>query len=228
MKIAWIIPILLIFTACGDTPKSPESEVQEVDAAVNEEILEVEEAKEIAQEAETVGMPPEHEVVAIPDFSNYISANEEVITQQMGLLDGDEHQDWLVAVRSLEEDTVDTMNGAAPRRLLILINDGNNRYTLKAESQGAILCKDCGGMMGDPFTGLAIKNRYFSTEHYGGSSWRWSRIITFKYNAEENDWFVHKDGGTSFHASDPEETYEENVQGVDELGIVRFSEYSYQ
>lgn len=233
--------IALLLLSCGDT-KAPATEAE---TEANQELspekqaqAELEHEDELydtgtqmdgtSEADETVGMPEENEVVPIPDFSNYISEHEEVMDQQVGLLDADNHSDWLVAVRTLAEDSVDTLEEPMPRRLLIMINNGDNTYTLKSESQGAILCKDCGGMFGDPFDALVIKNRYFSVEHYGGSSWRWRRIITFKYNAEEQDWFLHKDGNIAYHSSDPENTYEEEVRGTDELGVVRFSQYNYE
>lgn len=44
----------------------------------------------------------------------------------------------------------------------------------------------------NPYSGLTIKNGYFSVEHYAGSAWRWTRIPTFKYSKAENDWFYIK------------------------------------
>ena len=59
-------------------------------------------------------------------------------------------------------------------------------------------------MMGDSFSQVVIKNGYFTVEHYGGSSWRWTRFVTFRYSATDSDWYLHRDGCDSFHAGNPE------------------------
>lgn len=78
--------------------------------------------------------------------------------------------------------------------------------------------------MGDPFTGVTIKNGYFSVEHYGGSGWRWTRIVTFKYAPAEKNWFLFKDGGDSFHALDPEKV-KTKISTVKNFGKVPFERF---
>jgi hypothetical protein len=41
-------------------------------------------------------------------------------------------------------------------------------------------------------------------EHYGGSAQRWTRFITFRYDAATRTWLLHRDGSERFHALDPE------------------------
>jgi hypothetical protein len=71
---------------------------------------------------------------------------------------------------------------------------------------------------------IVIKNGYFSVEHYGGSAWRWTRIITYKYSKEENNWFLYKDGGESFNAGDPEKV-EKTVRTTKDFGKVLFKDF---
>jgi hypothetical protein len=87
-----------------------------------------------------------------------------------------------------------------------------------------VLCYNCGGVFGDPYEGLAIKNGYFSVEHYGGSSWRWTRIITFKYHDAKKAWYLHRDAGISYHTSDPD-TETESVYNQADYGKLNFEEY---
>ena len=78
--------------------------------------------------------------------------------------------------------------------------------------------------MGDPFMGIKIKNGYFSVEHYGGSSWRWTRIITYKYSKQDKEWFLHKDGSESFHASEPQKV-ETKIKTTKDFGQIKFEEF---
>jgi hypothetical protein len=79
-------------------------------------------------------------------------------------------------------------------------------------------------MMGDPFQEVVIKKGFFSIEHYGGSGWRWTRTITFKYTADDNNWYLFKDGGDSFHASDPEKVTTK-IRTTKDFGKVRFDKF---
>ena len=76
----------------------------------------------------------------------------------------------------------------------------------------------------DPKQGVTIKNGYFSVEHYGGSGWRWTRIVTFKYSPADKNWFLHKDGGERFNAISKEEV-KTTVKTVKNFGKVPFQKF---
>ena len=69
-----------------------------------------------------------------------------------------------------------------PRPLLILVRDANGALKLAKRSAKAVFCRNCGGMMGDPFQGVTIEKGRFTIEHYGGSAWRWSSNFTFGWS----------------------------------------------
>ena len=79
--------------------------------------------------------------------------------------------------------------------------------------------------MGDPYTGMTLKKNYFSVEHEGGSSDKWSRIITFKYNLDDGSYYLHKDAGELWNEYSKKkkklETYSK-----DQWGYVGFENYS--
>jgi hypothetical protein len=130
----------------------------------------------------------------------------------------------LVLKKNGEDSTSDVVDHPEKRPLLLLIREPGKTFKLAARSNNAVLCVDCGGMMGDPFQGITIKKGYFSVEHYGGSAWRWSRVITFKYSKEENNWLLHKDGHLSYHNSDPDKT-EEKIYTTKDFGKVQFADF---
>lgn len=107
---------------------------------------------------------------------------------------------------------------------MILIQNKSNQLELKSKNENVVYCVDCGGMMGDPYVTMVYKDGYFSIEHYGGSTWRWTRIITFKYNKTKDDWFLHKDSSESFHV-DGTEKVQTNIKTTKDFGVVRFNEF---
>jgi hypothetical protein len=113
-----------------------------------------------------------------------------------------------------------------PRPVILLTRSKGGELKLAARNDNLVLCSGCGGVMGDPFTGISIKNGYFSLEHYGGSGWRWTRIITFKYAEQDKNWYLHKDGGDNYHASDPDKV-ETKVLTKKDFGTVKFEDYNY-
>ncbi len=141
-------------------------------------------------------------------FSQKISLNEfipdgySVLDTSRGDLNKDGFDDLVLILKNNSEaDYTDTL-----RPLLILQGQKNGRFKLVERNDNIVLCLGCGGVFGDPYTGITIKNNYFSIEHYGGSSWRWTRIITFKYNLTSKEYILYKDAGESYHTSDPDKT----------------------
>ena len=77
-----------------------------------------------------------------------------------------------------------TDSNATPRLLIILFGK-NSGFVQVAKSEKAILCKDCGGIFGDPFAGIEINKNVLSINHYGGSNWRWGYTHKFRYQGNE-------------------------------------------
>ncbi len=73
------------------------------------------------------------------------------------------------------------------RFLVILFRDGDH-YVLKDTNSRCIWCKNCGGVFGDPFSGLTIKRQVLTISHYGGSNWRWAFDRKFRY--QNNDFYL--------------------------------------
>ena len=71
---------------------------------------------------------------------------------------------------------------------------------------------------------MVIKNGYFSVEHYGGSNWRWTDIATFKYDKKQNEWFLSRLGGDSFHTTNPEKITS-TIKTSKQFGVVEFEKF---
>ncbi|OKS87455.1 hypothetical protein RG47T_2916 [Mucilaginibacter polytrichastri] len=168
---------------------------------------------------------PKIEVSVPVNMKQFILKGYNVLDLTKGDLNKDAYPDAvMVLYKKGEEKTSDVIDHPEKRPLLVLIGQANNTYKLAAYSDNAVYCVDCGGQMGDPFTGITIKNGYFSVEHYGGSGWRWTRIITFKYAPAEKAWFLYKDGGEHFHAISHEEV-KTQVKTVKDFGKVPFEKF---
>ena len=159
------------------------------------------------------------------NIKDYIPQDYAVLYTVTGNLNLDNYVDIIVVLKKIgEENTSDVIDNPEKRPLLILIGQDNNKYKLVERNDNTVYCIDCGGVMGDPFMGAVIKNGYFSVEHYGGSAWRWTRVITYKYSKEDNNWFLHKDGSESFHVNEPE-LVEKTIETTKDFGKVLFKDF---
>jgi hypothetical protein len=148
-----------------------------------------------------------------------------VLDYKYGDLNRDRDEDViLILKKENEKQTSDVVDHPEKRPLFILIRQADNSLKSMARNDNVVYCVDCGGVMGDPYMGIAIKKGYFSVEHYGGSSWRWTRIITFKYSRKENNWFLHKDGAESFHASTPDKV-KATIKTFKDFGRIPFLKF---
>jgi hypothetical protein len=161
----------------------------------------------------------------LPSLAQFISEGYTVLDTTSGSLNLDLYPDMIIVLKKNgEEITSDVSEHPEKRPLLILLGQADNTYKLAARNDNSVYCIDCGGVMGDPFLDVVIKNGYFSVEHYGGSAWRWTRTITFKYSPANDYWYLYKDGGDSFHASDPE-SVTTKVETTKNFGKVPFDKF---
>jgi hypothetical protein len=181
----------------------------------------------IVQTADTLKANMSERVTEVlPDgLEQFIPKGYSVLNSTLGNLNLDEYDDMILVLKKDGEDTTsNVIEHPEKRPLLILIGQSGNVFKMVSKSNNVVYCEDCGGMMGDPFSGITIKNGYFSAEHYGGSNWRWTRIITFKYSASDKKWYLHKDGTDSFHTSDPDKM-ETKILTTKDFGKVLFEDF---
>lgn len=164
-------------------------------------------------------------------YSNYkdvVPSGYKILLEKAGDINLDGVKDYVIILGKNNEEEA-ALNGEdnLPRPLLLVLGDKNGKYALARRNDKSVLCFDCGGAMGDPLSGIAIKNGYFSIEHYGGANYRWSRIVTYKYNKEEKEWYLHKDGTESFDAMDPDKVTS-NIQTTKDFGKVKFVDFDIE
>ena len=209
-----VVMQLVLFLAACDQSKQPAA-AQSVDTIKTP--MQTESLSPVAEEQKTAQTGTAVSAFILPGYS--------LLDTTTGDLNGDLYPDKLLVLKKQGEDTTsDVVDHPEKRPLLVLTGQADGTYRLAARNDNVVLCVDCGGVMGDPYVELVIKNSYFSVELAGGSSWRWTRTVTFKYAPGEQDWFLFKDGRQSFHASEPEKI-ETKLLTKKDFGQVSFKQF---
>lgn len=154
---------------------------------------------------------------------------KQIIPTNFTILDstsGDLNKDGIKDLVLILKNNYEKFNSDTTRPLLLLQGNKIGQYKLIARNDSVVLCMGCGGVFGDPYQGITIKRGFFSIEHFGGSSWRWTRIITFKFDTKSKRFYLHRDAGQSWHTSDPNKTTK-NIYNKTDFDNLPFYKYSY-
>jgi hypothetical protein len=121
-----------------------------------------------------------------------IPAGYEVMQSAAGPELGNKRTSFLVVVHH----TVDTMQNASPRPLLIFESQDDGAFKLVARNDTVVLKADDGGQC-DPFDeddeGLAVKGEYFTVQNAVACGSHWSDFITFRYDAKTGRWLFQSE-----------------------------------
>lgn len=204
--------LLLALFSCSEISRSKDIAAIDVDTLTTEKKIKRESFKQ-----EVDNLPNE--------LLEFVPKDYAVLDTVSGDLNLDELKDYILVLRKNGEDTLsDVSNHPESRPLLMVIRNEDKKLQLVRRNNNTVYCIDCGGVMGDPFIGVTIESGYFSVHHYGGSAWRWTRDITYQYSRKDNEWFLHKDSHTSFHATEPEEV-ERTIKTTKDFGRVKFEDF---
>ena len=160
------------------------------------------------------------------NISVHIPKGYQVLDTTFGNLNFDNYQDLIIVLKSPKEDTSNNLDNPIKRPLLILFGDNNNGYKLAFKNDNVVYCNICGGMMGDPFNNITIKNGYFTVEHYGGSAWRWTDFITFRFDKVNNRFYLHREDMSSFNTNNPNKV-KTTVKTKKDFGLLDFEKFDY-
>lgn len=204
---------LLTLLSCNLTQKKEHKKAIKVDTlTTTDNTIKTESFKQV-----TENLPSE--------LLEFVPTNYSILDSISGDLNLDEIKDYILVLKNNAEDTLfNEIDNPEKRPLLIILKDKNNKLTLARRNDNTVYCIHCGGMLGDPYMGITIKNGSFSVEHYGGSAWRWTRIITYNYSLKEKEWFLHKDLSERFHATEPEKV-ESISKTFKDFGKLKFNEF---
>ena len=100
-----------------------------------------------------------------------------------GDLDNDAIRELVVAYNVMQENEID----GVPRQLVIYKLENNQWVVWKTSDQALYGSKD-GGMMGDPYGEMDIKDGILHISQNGGSSWKWG--FTDKYRFQNDEFYL--------------------------------------
>lgn len=149
----------------------------------------------------------------------FIPAGYTVLDQVDGDLNSDGLIDKILILKQKNE-----MTEEEKRPVLLLIRQKDHSLKNVTENANIVLSLGDGGIHGDPYHGITVKHGYFSIEHFGGSGWRWSQVITFKYDKKLQNWFLYKIGDEYWHIDYPT-SLKHTVKTKSSFGVVPFSDY---
>lgn len=137
------------------------------------------------------------------EVARFVEAGTKALRLEKADLNGDGFEDYLLVLEKQNVSAEDPME-AGQRPLLILTGDKTGKLTLAKRNDEIIMCRQCGGIFGDPFEDLIAKPKSFTAHMYGGSAWRWSYTYTFNYSRIDNTWQLVRVEESSYHTSDPD------------------------
>lgn len=145
--------------------------------------------------AQAVPIPP----ASGARLSDFVPKGWEILMQAEGDLNRDGKPDAALALKNSKEES---SSEEEPRLLVLLLQNPEGGYRRASQSADAVLCRRCGGVMGDPLADLQIKNGVLIIDHYAGSRQRWS--YTHRWRFQDGDWVLIGETKTSFDAIGPE------------------------
>lgn len=152
----------------------------------------------------------------------FIPKGFELLDYETGDLNGDGRSDVVLVLKNVNEDSLDMDDAANNRPLLLLTRQADNKLKLAARNDEVIMCKQCGGVFGDPYEGITVGKNMLTINFYGGSAWRWGVEYKFKYDAAAKNWMLDKETDIYYHNADPDKM-KTTVYTREELGSVTLS-----
>ena len=120
---------------------------------------------------------------------NFIPKGYGIFAGDTADLNKDGKQDMVLVLRDMQEDTAQPGSDARVNsRLVVVLFKTANGWQLAAKSGEIVLCRDCGGVFGEPFVSIKVVNGVITIDHYGGSAEKWAFTRKFRY--QNNDLYL--------------------------------------
>ena len=213
----------VVLDAVDDTTTEPVNNTEAEDSD-SEHIKEVDAKADAEIETENHHLIEKKDLSELEYLMTFIPEGELVLDYEYGDLNKDDLKNDVILIAHDAKAEREEEGEELKRTTYILTRTSDNKLKEEAMNEIVVMCSSCGGVFGDPYNNIVIKNGYFSLEHYGGSNWRWTQIFTFKYNEEKKNWFLHKSGGESYHTGEPDKV-EETVKTTKDFGVIAFEDY---
>lgn len=165
--------------------------------------------------------------ILLPDeVKQFVEKDTVAIALETGDLNADGRGDYVLVTSEIVPKDAPYEEGAGERSVRILIRDAKASLTLAARNDLVAMCRNCGGVFGDPFEGVTVRGTKFTVSNYGGSNDRWAYSYTFAYSRRDRTWQAVRVEQTHFHALDPERTMRTRVYTPPkDFGLITFADF---
>ena len=229
-----LLIILFLITIASCKKAKEETSVKKV-VIINKEIVStndyVPEKEDYTSSTKPLTLETNQEgITNLPkNLSKFIPKGYTAINVTSGNLNLDGFSDTILVLKKNGEESNQNED---LRPVLILIGQSNKSFKLEKRNNVAVFCFACGGIGGDPFVGITVKNGYFSIEHgiHGGQ--HWDDITTFKYDKVKSNWFVYKEGYESYRFNDSQDANAEALvldvkeqKTTKDFGVITFDDF---
>jgi hypothetical protein len=169
----------------------------------------------------------QNDEVAVPnDVKPFVEKGRIPIALEKGDLNGDGRQDMVLVTSEVIPENAEWEEGDGERSVLVLVRESNGGLRLAARNDLVVLCRNCGGVFGDPFAGVDVRGTRFTVNNYGGSNDRWSYSYTFNYSRRDKTWQLVRVVDESFHTLDPKKTTKRRVYlPPKNFGLINFADF---
>jgi hypothetical protein len=123
-----------------------------------------------------------------------IPPGNEILDLVAADMNQDGFTDFALVLRNENENT----NGDELRPLLIVAGNKNGEFKLLQRNDSVVLCKNCGGVFGDPFQSITFTDGLLAVEHNVGNNLRWSRNISFRFDQDLQEFILNDDASYSY------------------------------
>lgn len=140
------------------------------------------------------------------ELKPFVKSGYEVLDWGSEDLNGDQRKDYILILKKQGEDTAGAESDIWTFPRLFMLLQRQKDYTLKTvvENKNLVMCRHCGGVMGDPYDGLTLKPGEIHLNFYGGSGFKWSITLFFRYDPLKENWLLQEENLWSFDAMLPE------------------------
>lgn len=136
--------------------------------------------------------------------------------------------DYVLILKKQGEDTisVESDDYETPRPLFVITRKKDKTLQVAAYNYSVVMCRNCGGVFGDPYEGLIMVPGGFNLDFYGGSNWRWSEEYQFRYDKLKKTWMFAKQNSTYYHTGDPDKTMQHATITRAEAGDITLADFT--
>ena len=165
--------------------------------------------------------------VKIPDeVKPFVEAGTIADALEAGDLNGDGRRDFILVLSKIVKEDDRYEEGAGARSVILLIRDAGGKLQAVGRNEEVAMCKNCGGVFGDPFEGVSVQRTKFTVMNYGGSSDRWAYSYSFAYSRRDQNWQLVKVEESHFKTFDPERSRKTKIYAPPkDFGLITFADF---